>query len=165
MVRIRTYRASTSYSNLYFGTRNAPYHLGFRAITFAIAAGNTTILKGPELSPRCYWGIADVFREAGLPDGVLNLLFHQTKDAPRITEALISNPAVRKINFTGSSHVGSVISSIAGKHLKPVLMELGGKASAIVLKDADLSNAARQCAMGAFLNVSFYSAMLMWPDN
>lgn len=96
---------------------------------------------------------------------MLNLLFHQTKDAPRITEALISNPAVRKINFTGSSHVGSVISSIAGKHLKPVLMELGGKASAIVLKDADLSNAARQCAMGAFLNVSFYSAMLMWPDN
>lgn len=134
--------------------RNAPYHLGFRAVTFAIATGNTTILKGPELSPRCYWAIADVFREAGLPDGVLNLLFHQPRDAPKITETLIAHPAVRKINFTGSSHVGSIISSIAGKHLKPVLMELGGKASAIVLRDADLHNAAKQCALGAFLNVS-----------
>ncbi|KAH7556286.1 hypothetical protein BM1_05720 [Bipolaris maydis] len=134
------------------GPWNAPYHLGFRAVTFALATGNTAILKGPELSPRCYWAIADVFREAGLPDGALNLLFHRPADAPKITETLIAHPAVRKVNFTGSSHVGSVISSIAGKHLKPVLMELGGKASAIVLKDADLSNAAEQCALGAFLN-------------
>ena len=134
--------------------RNAPYHLGFRAVTFALATGNTAILKGPELSPRCYWAIADVFREAGLPHGALNLLFHRPADAPKITETLIAHPAVRKINFTGSSHVGSVISSIAGKHLKPVLMELGGKASAIVMKDADLGNAAEQCALGAFLNAS-----------
>ncbi|KAH8707123.1 aldehyde dehydrogenase [Phaeosphaeriaceae sp. PMI808] len=134
------------------GPWNAPYHLGFRAITFALATGNTTVLKGSELSPRCYWAITDVFREAGLPEGVLNLLFHDPRDAPKITETLVAHPAVRKINFTGSSHVGSVISSIAGKNLKPVLMELGGKANAIVMKDADLGNAARQCAMGAFLN-------------
>jgi len=67
---------------------------------------------------------------------------------------LIAHPAIKKINFTGSSKVGSIISASAGKHLKPVLMELGGKASAIVMKDADLENAALQCTLGAFLNVS-----------
>ena len=134
------------------GPWNAPYHLGFRAVTFAIATGNTTIFKGSELSPRCHWAIADIFREAGLPNGVLNLLFHRSEDAPKITEMLVAHPTVRKVNFTGSTRVGSVISSIAGKHLKPVLMELGGKASAIVLKDADMENAALHCALGSFLN-------------
>jgi hypothetical protein len=108
---------------------------------------------------------------------VLNLLFHHPQDAPKITETLVAHPAVRKINFTGSSHVGSVISSIAGKHLKPVLMELGGKAGAIVMKDAHLCNAARHCAMGAFLNVRTSSklsshimlfllitSLIGWPD-
>ncbi|KAL6244797.1 hypothetical protein RBB50_008325 [Rhinocladiella similis] len=131
---------------------NAPYHLGLRSITFPIATGNTAILKGPEFSPRCYWAFSDVFREAGLPDGVLNTLFHRPSDAAAVTEQLISHPAIKKINFTGSSKVGSIISSSAGKHLKPVLMELGGKANAIVLKDADLKNAAMQCTLGAFLN-------------
>ncbi|PVI02998.1 aldehyde dehydrogenase [Periconia macrospinosa] len=134
------------------GPWNAPYHLGLRAVTFAIATGNTTVLKGPELSPRCYWGLSDIFREAGLPDGVLNLLLHDPKDAPKITETLVAHSAVRKVNFTGSSHVGSIISSLAGKHLKPVLMELGGKANAIVLPDADIRNAAHHCAIGAFTN-------------
>jgi acyl-CoA reductase-like NAD-dependent aldehyde dehydrogenase len=66
----------------------------------------------------------------------------------------VSHPTVKKINFTGSTKVGSIISEIAGKHLKPVLMELGGKASAIVLEDADLEQAALHCARGAFMNVS-----------
>lgn len=135
-------------------SRNAPYHLGFRAVTFALAAGNTTILKGPELSPRCYWAIADVFRQAGLPDGCLNLIFHRPEDAGPVTEQLIENVHVRKINFTGSSHVGSIIAALAGKHLKPCLMELGGKASAIVMPDADLEAAALSCAMGSFMNAS-----------
>ncbi|KAH8703030.1 putative aldehyde dehydrogenase [Talaromyces proteolyticus] len=131
---------------------NAPYHLGLRSITFALAAGNTAILKGPELSPKCYWAFVDVFREAGLPDGTLNLLFHRPADAGPVTEMLISHPHVKKINFTGSTKVGSIISATAGKHLKPVLMELGGKANAIVLKDADIEKAALHCANGAFLN-------------
>lgn len=134
--------------------RNAPYHLGLRSITFALAAGNTTVLKGPELSPRCYWAIVDIFREAGLPEGCLNLILHKPKDAAEITESLIAHPAVKKINFTGSSAVGKIIASSAGKHMKPVLMELGGKASAIVLADADLDVAAAQTALGAFINVS-----------
>lgn len=76
------------------------------------------------------------------------------KDAAEITESLIAHPAVKKINFTGSSAVGKIIASSAGKHMKPVLMELGGKASAIVLADADLDIAAAQTALGAFINVS-----------
>jgi acyl-CoA reductase-like NAD-dependent aldehyde dehydrogenase len=95
-----------------------------------------------------------VFREAGLPDGVLNVIYSRQSDAREVTESLVAHPAVKKINFTGSTAVGSSIASAAGKHLKPVLMELGGKASAIVLDDADVENAARQCLLGAFLNVS-----------
>lgn len=71
-----------------------------------------------------------------------------------MTEQLIKNVHVRKINFTGSSHVGSIIAALAGKHLKPCLMELGGKASAIVMPDADLDTAALNCAMGSFMNAS-----------
>lgn len=133
--------------------RNAPYHLGLRSITFALASGNTTVLKGSELSPRCYWAIVDIFREAGLPEGCLNLILHKPSDAAEITESLIAHPSVKKINFTGSSAVGKIIASSAGKHMKPVLMELGGKASAVVLADADLDVAAAETARGAFVNV------------
>ncbi|KAF5966555.1 benzoylformate decarboxylase [Fusarium bulbicola] len=115
--------------NLGIAPWNAPFHLGLRSITFPLATGNTAILKGAELTPVCYWAITDVLREAGLPDGCLNLVFHRAH-----------------------SGVGAIISSIAGKHLKPVVMELGGKASSIVLKDADLSKAAENCARGAFFN-------------
>lgn len=135
-------------------TRNAPYHLGLRSITFPLAAGNTAILKGPEFSPRCAWAIADVLREAGLPDGCLNTITHRPSDGAQITEQLVSHPDIKKINFTGSTRVGRVIAATAGKYLKPVLMELGGKASAIVLADANIEEAAMQCAMGAFMNVS-----------
>lgn len=102
----------------------------------------------------CYWAIADIFREAGLPDGCLNLILHSPADAAVITEEFVANPHVKKINFTGSTKVGSIIAASAGKHLKPVLMELGGKASAIVLADANLEQAALHCARGAFMNVS-----------
>ncbi|MCJ1388709.1 hypothetical protein MMC18_001558 [Xylographa bjoerkii] len=131
---------------------NAPYILGFRAVAYALATGNTTILKAPEFSPRCFWAIGSVFKEAGLPDGCLNVLAHRPQDAAEITTLLIEHPAVKKINFTGSTHVGSIIAATAGKNLKPVLMELGGKASAIVLADADLKKAATQCALGAFFH-------------
>lgn len=131
---------------------NAPYILGLRAVIYALAAGNTCVLKGPELSPRCYWAIGDVLKQAGLPDGALNVIYHRPQDAAEITSLLIEHPAIKKINFTGSTAVGSIISSQAGKHLKPVLMELGGKAPAIVLDDADVEKAAFQCALGAFLH-------------
>lgn len=137
----------------YPSRRNAPYHLGLRSVTFALAAGNTAILKASELTPKCYWAIVDVFREAGLPDGVLNLILHRPQDASAITNTLIAHPSIKKINFTGSTKVGSILSAEAGKHLKPVLMELGGKANAVVMADANLEQAAVHCTVGAFINV------------
>ncbi|KAK4626488.1 Vanillin dehydrogenase [Fulvia fulva] len=131
---------------------NAPYILGVRAFLPALAAGNTIVLKGSELSPRTYWIIGSIFKEAGLPDGVLNIVYHRPADAADVTNALIEHPAIKKVNFTGSTGVGSIIASKAGKELKPVLMELGGKASAIVCEDANIEHSAFQCALGAFMH-------------
>ncbi|KJR82139.1 vanillin dehydrogenase [Sporothrix schenckii 1099-18] len=131
---------------------NAPYILGIRSVVYALAAGNTCVLKGSEVSPRCFWAIGALFREAGLPDGCLNVLYHRPADAADVTRSLIEHPAVRKINFTGSTAVGRIISELAGRHLKPALMELGGKNNAIVCEDANVAYAAQQCCLGAFLH-------------
>ncbi|CAK3762886.1 Vanillin dehydrogenase [Lecanosticta acicola] len=131
---------------------NAPYILGTRSFLYAIAAGNTAVVKGSELSPRVYWALGSVLKEAGLPDGVLNVLYHRPSDAADVTNALIENPAIRKVNFTGSTAVGSILAAKAGKELKPCLMELGGKASAIVCEDANIKQAAFQVALGSFLH-------------
>ncbi|KAK6364950.1 hypothetical protein LTS17_011646 [Exophiala oligosperma] len=131
---------------------NGTYILGFRSVAFAIAAGNTTVLKGSELSPRCFWAIADCFREAGLPPGVVNFIAHRPADAAAVTNALIDDPRVKKINFTGSTAVGRIVAQAAARNLKPVLLELGGKAPAIVWEDANLKLAAVECAKGAFVN-------------
>ena len=133
---------------------NAPFILGFRAVIYPLAAGNTTILKGSELAPKCCWAIGSVMKEAGLPDGCLNVLVHRAEDAAEVTKVLIENKSVKKINFTGSTAVGRIVAAAAGKALKPVLMELGGKASAIVFEDADVELAAKQCALGAFAHVN-----------
>lgn len=81
-------------------------------------------------------------------------MYLQPADAAAVTNALIAHPAVRKVNFTGSTNVGAIIASTAGKYIKPVLLELGGKASAVVLDDADLDKAAMNCAIGSFMHVS-----------
>ncbi|KAK7513904.1 Aldehyde/histidinol dehydrogenase [Phyllosticta citriasiana] len=131
---------------------NAPYILGLRAVIYAIAAGNTCILKGSELCPRAFYSIGRVLADAGLPAGVLNVIYTTRDESPAATTQLINSPAIKKINFTGSTAIGSIIASMAGKALKPCLMELGGKASSIVLDDADVELAAFQCALGAFLH-------------
>lgn len=138
--------------NLGIAPWNAPYILGSRAFLYAIAAGNTVVLKGSELCPRTFWAMGSIMQQAGLPSGVLSIIYHRPSDAVAITNSLIENPHVRKISFTGSTAVGAIIASKAGKELKPVLMELGGKASAIVCDDADLDHAAMQCALGSFLH-------------
>lgn len=130
---------------------NAPYILGMRAVLFPIAVGNTVVFKGSELCPRTMWGICSVLAEAGLPEGVLSLLFCSRDNAASVTEALVAHKHTKKINFTGSTSVGRIIGRLAGQHLKPVLLELGGKAPAIVWEDADLEVAAVQCALGAYL--------------
>src|SRR5690606_4063070 len=96
--------------------------------------------------------IADALREAGLPAGVLNVVSNAPDDAPELVEALIAHPAVRRINFTGSTRVGRVIAETAGRHLKPALLELGGKAPFVVLDDADIDEAVAAAAFGAYMN-------------
>lgn len=137
---------------LAIGPWNAPCVLGARSFVGPIAMGNTVVLKAPEAAPGCYWFLADVFHSVGLPAGVLNTVCARREEANQITTTLITAPEVRKINFTGSSAVGANIAGIAGKHLKPTLMELGGKAPAIVCEDADVSAAALQCAVGALFH-------------
>ncbi|KAG9235588.1 putative salicylaldehyde dehydrogenase [Amylocarpus encephaloides] len=131
---------------------NAPHILGVRSIAFPLAAGNTVILKAPEASPLTSLGIVQALHDAGLPAGVLNLIAHKPADAAAVTTHLIQHPSIKKINFTGSTNVGRIIAELAGKHLKPVLLELGGKAPAIVWEDADLDSAAMECVVGAFLH-------------
>ncbi|KAK6204212.1 hypothetical protein LQW54_008331 [Pestalotiopsis sp. IQ-011] len=130
---------------------NAPYILGTRSVLFPLATGNTVVFKGSELSPRVFWAIADVFKEAGLPDGVLNFISTDPAHAAEVTTALIANPEVKKVNFTGSTPVGRIIGKLAGQYLKPVVQELGGKAPAIIWEDANLDIAAEQCTLGAFM--------------
>lgn len=142
----------TTYSDTKM-SRNAPFVFGIRAAATAIATGNTTILKSSELTPRCYWAIGQTFSDAGLPPGVLNILSCPPLGAPEIANAMIEHPAVKKINFTGSANTGRKIARTCGQNLKPCLMELGGKNSAIILPDADLEEASKACTAGSFLNV------------
>jgi acyl-CoA reductase-like NAD-dependent aldehyde dehydrogenase len=131
---------------------NAPVILGTRAIAMPLACGNTVVLKASELCPKTHWLIADVCREAGFPKGVVNVLNNAPEDASAVVEALIAHPAVRRVNFTGSTRVGRLIAQSCARHLKPCLLELGGKAPLIVLEDADLDEAVKAAAFGAFMN-------------
>ena len=131
---------------------NAPIILGVRAIATPLACGNTVILKASELCPRTHTLIVEAFEEAGFPEGVVNVVTNAPKDAGEVVGALIDHPAVRRINFTGSTAVGRIIARRAAEHLKPVLLELGGKAPLIVLDDADLDEAVKAAAFGAFMN-------------
>jgi len=131
---------------------NAPVILGMRAIAMPLACGNTVVLKGSELSPGVHALIGVALRQAELGDGVVNVIMNAPADAPVIVERLIGNPAVRRVNFTGSTPVGRIIAQTAARYLKPVLLELGGKAPLLVLDDADLDAAAAAANFGSFMN-------------
>jgi acyl-CoA reductase-like NAD-dependent aldehyde dehydrogenase len=131
---------------------NAPVILGTRAVAMPLACGNTVVLKASELCPGVHQLIGQVLIEAGLPKGVVNVVTNAPADASAVVEALISHPAVKRVNFTGSTRVGKIIAELAGRHLKPVLLELGGKAPLIVLDDADIDGAVNAAAFGAFMN-------------
>ncbi|KAF9561449.1 aldehyde dehydrogenase [Agrocybe pediades] len=122
---------------------NGPFALAIRAVAIAIACGNTAVLKGSEATPKTQGIVAELFHEAGLPAGVLNVLSFSRENAPALTAEVIAHPAVRHINFTGSDRVGKIIAVEAGKHLKPCVLELGGKSPAVVLNDANVEEAAR----------------------
>ena len=131
---------------------NAPIVLGVRAIAVPLACGNTVILKASEACPRTHELIVKAFAEAGFPDGVVNVVTNAPADAAAVVGALIDAPEVRRINFTGSTAVGRIIAKRAAEHLKPCLLELGGKAPLLVLADADLDEAVKAAAFGAFMN-------------
>ncbi len=131
---------------------NAPIILGVRAVALPLACGNTVILKGSELCPATHGLIVEAFQEAGLPKGVVNFVTNAPADAAAVVEAMIAHPAVRRINFTGSTRVGKIIAESCARHLKPAVLELGGKAPLIILADADLDAAVSAAAFGAFAN-------------
>jgi benzaldehyde dehydrogenase (NAD) len=131
---------------------NAPIILGVRAIATPLACGNTVILKGSENCPRTHQLIVEAFHEAGFPAGVVNYITNAPHEAGMVVEAMVSHPAVRRVNFTGSTRVGKLIAQTCAKYLKPAVLELGGKAPLVILDDADLDDAVNAAAFGCFAN-------------
>ncbi|MDB5946767.1 MAG: vanillin dehydrogenase [Ramlibacter sp.] len=131
---------------------NAPVILGVRAIATPLACGNTVILKGSELCPATHGLIIEALQEAGLPPGVVNFVTNAPADAGEVVEAMIAHPAVKRINFTGSTKVGRIIAQTCAKYLKPAVLELGGKAPFVVLDDADVEAAVNAAIFGSFAN-------------
>ena len=131
---------------------NAPVILAVRAIATPLACGNTVILKGSENSPRTHGLIIEALQEAGFPAGVVNYVTNAPADAGAVVEAMVAHPAVRRVNFTGSTKVGKIIAQTCAKYLKPVVLELGGKAPFVVLDDANLDDAVNAAAFGSFAN-------------
>lgn len=131
---------------------NAPVILGTRAVAMALACGNTVVFKGSELTPGTHALIVEVLSDAGLPPGVINYLVHAAEDAPEVVGALVGHPDVAHVNFTGSTRVGKIIAKLAAEHLKPVLLELGGKSPLVVLDDADIEGAVNAASFGCYMN-------------
>ena len=131
---------------------NAPVVLGVRAVAAPLAYGNTAVLKASEQSPRTHAAIVDALKDAGMPEGAINLVTNDPKDIAEVVEELIAHPAVRRINFTGSTRVGRIVAETAARHLKRVLLELGGKAPLVILADADLERAVAAATFGSFMH-------------
>ena len=131
---------------------NAPVILATRAVAMPIACGNTVILKASEQCPGTHRLIATALTEAGLPAGVINVITNAPEDAADIVASLIAHPAIRRVNFTGSTKVGRIIAKLCGEYLKPALLELGGKAPLVILDDADIDGAVNAAIFGAFMH-------------
>ena len=131
---------------------NAPIVLGVRAIAGGLMCGNTVVMKGSEHCPKTHQHLVDVLNSAGLPDGVLTCVVSDPEKAHETMVQLIAHPCIRRINFTGSTRVGRDVALEAARYLKPVLLELSGKAPLIVLDDADLDAAVEAACFGAFFN-------------
>ena len=131
------------------GPFNAPFILNSKKLAPAIAAGNSFILKPSPLTPITSLLFAEIFDEAGLPKGVLNVIPTADED---LGDTLFSDPRTKLITFTGSAKVGNILQTLAGKFQKPFIPELGGKSPLVILKDADLDYAVRSAAFGIFFN-------------
>jgi len=128
---------------------NFPVNQAVRKISAALAAGCSIILKGPEETPASCAALIAAFADAGVPAGVVNLVFGVPAE---ISSYLIAHPVIRKISFTGSTVVGKQLAALAGSHMKRVTMELGGHAPAIVFDDADVGLAVKTLAANKFRN-------------
>ncbi len=128
---------------------NFPLVLAMRSVAPALAAGNAVVLKPASLTPVTAIRLARLAREAGVPDGILNVV---PGPGGRLGEALLRDPRCRSVSFTGSSEVGRRIAALAAERLIPATLELGGKSPVVVLADADLDRAARGIANGIFGN-------------
>lgn len=128
---------------------NGPAASPGRKISAALAAGCTVVIKPAEETPGSAIQLAQCLLEAGLPAGALNMVFG---DPGRISAQLISSPIVRAISFTGSVPVGRQLAALAGQHLKPAVLELGGHSPVIVCEDSDVEAVADACARRKFLN-------------
>ena len=131
---------------------NAPVILGVRAIATPLACGNTVVMKGSENCPHTHQLIIESFQDAGFPAGVVNYITNAPADAGTVVEAMVAHPAVRRVNFTGSTRVGKIIAMTCAKYLKPVVLELGGKAPMVILDDAPIEDAVNGAAFGCFAN-------------
>jgi acyl-CoA reductase-like NAD-dependent aldehyde dehydrogenase len=132
---------------------NAALILSARSITAPLALGNTVVLKPSEWSPVAgglLWG--DIFSEAGLPAGALNVVTHAPGESAPIGDEFVEHPAVRRINFTGSTATGRKLAEAAGRNLKRILLELGGYNPLIVLGDADVDYAVDASTFGSFFH-------------
>ena len=128
---------------------NFPINQAVRKVSAALAAGCSVILKGPEETPASCAALIKCYVDAGLPPGVLNLVFGVPSE---ISEYLIPHPVIRKITFTGSTPVGKKLAALAGQHMKRITMELGGHAPVIVFGDADVDLAVKQLSGSKFRN-------------
>ncbi len=128
---------------------NFPFNQAIRKIAAAVGAGCTIILKGPEEAPSAVVALARLFHDAGLPAGVLNVVWGVPAE---VSEHLIKSPVVRKISFTGSVAVGKQLAAMAASMMKRSTMELGGHAPVIVCDDADIDTAVRLLVPYKFRN-------------
>ena len=132
-----------------FSPWNFPFNQAIRKIAAAVGAGCTLVLKGPEDAPSAVVALARLFHDAGLPPGVLNLVWGVPHE---VSEHLINSPIVRKISFTGSVGVGKLLAAKAASLMKRSTMELGGHAPVIVCDDADIDAAVKQLVPYKFRN-------------
>ena len=128
---------------------NFPLNQAVRKVSAALAAGCSVILKGPEETPASCAALIGAFADAGIPAGVVNLVFGVPAE---ISSYLIPHPVIKKISFTGSTVVGKQLAAMAGSHMKRVTMELGGHAPALVFDDADVAQAVKILAANKFRN-------------
>jgi succinate-semialdehyde dehydrogenase / glutarate-semialdehyde dehydrogenase len=128
---------------------NFPINQVVRKVSAALAAGCTIVVKAPEETPASPASLIACFVDAGLPDGVINLVYG---DPAEISSYLVAHPVIKKISFTGSTLVGKKLAALAGAHMKRATMELGGHAPVLIFDDADLDNAVAALAGNKFRN-------------